>query len=318
METREHVDLWLHGFALLQADSSLVPYFKLGYRDELSRARRSINVTTRLDENYLVLSRRVAALTSAQFVALYFNSWEDLRRGCQRFLRDEGNVRAAGDRETLRLYATLATYFPSSADREWLRLFLESLDDERARFHHNWWLQEQSVRASVRGQAESMWNSRYATAFHRFLRHTSQPGGRVLLALPLGGEGRSIDVGEGDHFIAVTFPKAGEDPRDALIVLAHEAVGAVSNQVVRDNTTPADQQSGEAGRLQTLAAVRGGALLLERVAPDLAVEYRQYYLRAARQTISSNITAQFERVFPLPAALASALAGQVDLVLEGI
>ena len=31
LDTREHVDLWLHGFAMLQDDQSLVPYFRLGY-----------------------------------------------------------------------------------------------------------------------------------------------------------------------------------------------------------------------------------------------------------------------------------------------
>ncbi len=38
VETREHVDLWLHAFALLRPDSSLVPTFALGYADEVQRA----------------------------------------------------------------------------------------------------------------------------------------------------------------------------------------------------------------------------------------------------------------------------------------
>ena len=36
VKTREHVDLWLHGFALLSNDSSAVPLFRRGYRDDLT------------------------------------------------------------------------------------------------------------------------------------------------------------------------------------------------------------------------------------------------------------------------------------------
>ncbi|MBL8958361.1 MAG: hypothetical protein JNJ98_00795 [Gemmatimonadetes bacterium] len=320
VETREHVDLWLHGFAMLLSDSSLVPTFRLGYRSEASQARRASNITTRLDENALVLSRRLtssASLGAAQFLALYFSSWDDLRRGCLRFLRDNGDVRAAYDRESVRMYATLATYFPGSAEREFLRLFLESLDDERTRFHRTWWSQQQAARAGMRGQVAAAW-SNYARAFDRFLRYSGQRSGTVLLTLPLGAEGRTIDVGDDTHFVAVTFPAASDDPRDAVFVMAHEVVGTVSNQVVRDHTTPAEQQSGESGRLSTLAAVRAGAILLERIAPDLTDGYRRYYLRTARQVPGGDVTAQFARIFPLPGPLDQALVRQVDLVLNGI
>ncbi len=318
---REDVDLWLHGFAMLQNDSSLVPTFRLGYRQELSAARRAAGATSLLDGNAMVLSRRIAqnpALASSHFLALYFASWDDLRRGVQRFLRDNGDVRAATSDETLRMYATLRTYFPSAADRDWLRLFVESLDDERRVFFTSWWRRDQATRAGTRSQIETLWTTRQAAAFARFMHGTNQRQGTIVLSPTLGGEGRSIDVGRRDNFIAVTFPAAGAEPAEALYVVAHEAVGSVSNAVVRDNTSPADEASGETGRLLTLAAVRGGALLLERVAPELADGYRTYYLRGARQPISADAKAQFERIFALPPALYAALQKQVDLVLNGI
>lgn len=321
LETREHVDLWLHGFAMLQRDSSLVPYYRLGYRDELSRARRAANVRTELDASALVLTRRVTenpGLVSAQFVALYFATWDDLRRGCERFLRADGNVRAARDQETLRMFATLATYFPTAADRDWLQLFVESLEDERTRFFRGWWQQQQSARTAVRSAVESQWRTKYGPAFARFMRGTSQREGAIVLALPLGGEGRSLDVGRRDNFITVGFPGPGDDPLEALYGVAHEAVGTVSNAVVRDNTSPRDQQTGETGRLSTLAAVRGGATLLSRVAPDLADGYRRYYLRIARQVPGPDVTRQFEAIFALPEGIRTALDHQIDLVLNGI
>jgi hypothetical protein len=321
IETREHVDLWLHGFAMLQTDSSLVPYYRLNYRSQVSDARRAMNVTSRLDANAATLARRLAenpGLVSAQFVALYFASWDDMRRACAQFVRDGGNVNRAWDRETVRMYATLATYFPTSPDREWLRLFVESLDDERTRFYQGWWQQQQSQRASVRGALDAQWRGGYGVAFNRFFHGTNQRTGAILLSLPLGGEGRSLDVGQRDNFITVTYPAPGEDPRDALYVVAHEAVGTVSNTVVRDHTSPNDQRTGETGRLSTLAAVRGGAMMLARVAPDLADGYRRMYLRLARQVPGADVTRQFEAIFPLPEAIRSALEHQIDLVLNGI
>lgn len=319
--TREHVDLWLHGFAMVSADSSLVPTFRLSYRQSASIARQAVGARSLLDDNALVLSRRVAGsptLASAHFVALYFASWDELRRGCERFLRDDGNLRAARDDDALRMYATLNTYFPTAGDRDWLRLFLQSLDDEYRRFFQANWRQTQTERASVRAAIDAAWRDRYAAAFSRFLTGTSQRFGTVLLSPTLGGEGRSLDVGRRDNFIAVTLPAASEDPRDAFYVIAHEVVGTVSNAVVREQTSQADQMSGESGRLSTLAAVRGGAMLLDRIAPELAEGYRRYYLTGARQPLSADVSGQFDRIFALPAHIVTALGRQLDLVLNGL
>lgn len=319
--TREHVDLWLHGFAMLQADSSLVPPFRLSYRQDASQARRAAGATSLLDGNAMALARRLQqnpALASAHFLALYFGSWDDLRRGVQRYLRDGGNVRAAETQDELRMYATINTYFPAAADRDWLRLFVESLDDERGRFFTTWWRQDQGTRAALRTQVEAMWRTRHAAAFARFMHGTGQRRGTIILSPVLEGEGRSIDVGRNDNFITVAYPAPTGDPAEVFYGVAHEAIGVVSNAVVRDNTTPADQASGEAGRLSTIAAVAGGALLLERVAPELADGYRRYYLRGARQAPAGDVTAQFNRIFPLPAPIVTALQRQLDLVLNGI
>jgi hypothetical protein len=323
VESREHVDLWLHGFAMLTGagDSSLVPYFRPGYYNDLSQARRALNASSQLDANAMVLSRRLsenAGLVSAQFLSLYFANWSDLRAGCEHFLRDQGDVRAAPTNEAMRMYATLATYFPTSADRDWLRLFLASLDDERTRFFRGYWAREQASRAAVRAQFVSIWNGRYSSSLGRFMRGANQRRGTVLLSFALGGEGRTLALGQRDNFVAVTFPADVGQSTEVLYTIAHEVVGGVSNAVVRDNASAADQRSGDAGRWTTLAPVRGGLLLLERVAPELSDGYRRYYLRLARQTPSGDVARQFATVFPLPPAILAALERQVQLVLDGI
>ena len=41
VNTRAHIDLWLHGFALLSDDTGRVPMFKRGYASRIARASRA-------------------------------------------------------------------------------------------------------------------------------------------------------------------------------------------------------------------------------------------------------------------------------------
>src|SRR4051812_8458350 len=51
VKTREHVDLWLHGFAMLQEDTTFVPFFKRGYSTNMIVLKNRANVVTQLDAN---------------------------------------------------------------------------------------------------------------------------------------------------------------------------------------------------------------------------------------------------------------------------
>src|SRR5690349_21002964 len=61
VRTSEHVDLWLHGLAMTMDDSSRVPLFRRGYREELRAVRVRANATTRLDAERDRLRARFAA-----------------------------------------------------------------------------------------------------------------------------------------------------------------------------------------------------------------------------------------------------------------
>ena len=49
VKTREHVDLWLHGYALLQEDTTFVPFFKRGYGTNMIVLKNRANVVTQRD-----------------------------------------------------------------------------------------------------------------------------------------------------------------------------------------------------------------------------------------------------------------------------
>jgi len=328
VKTREHVDLWLHGFAMISDDTTRVPFFRRGYRDELTVFKNGVNVATQLDANRERLRSRLAAnrnLVNAQFLGLYFGSWQELREVTQLFVRAEGDPRRANSRELAAAIATLAQYFPTGPDRDWLQLFVSSLDDESEKFYHDYWVQQQRNRAPVLAALDSLWQRQYRPKLQGFLNGTQQPTGDLLLSLPLDGEGRTISgagaVGGGSsaNLVTVTFPARAQDAVEAIYVFAHETAGALAATAVNDNTTPNEKRTGVADRLQSAAAVRTGAMLLQRVAPELVDGYARYYLRSANAaSAGADARAGLAAAFPIPEGLRAAIERQLDVVLGGI
>lgn len=321
IKTREHVDLWLHGYAMLQEDSTLVPFFRRGYRDQMTVLKNRANVITQLDANRDKLRARLLAnpsLVNAQFVPLGFDSWEQMSQMVDTFLQAEGDPNRAVTRETAMEIASLAAYFQSSADRDWLRLFMQSLRDERSRFYHSYWIEQQRERGNVLTVVDSVWQKIYRPKMQTFLNNSGQANGSVLLSLPLDGEGRSESSGKLQNTLTVTFPDTPGQAIDAIYVIAHEAVGTIANRSVTDNITPSEQRNGVADRYTSAAAVRGGAMLLQRVAPDLVAGYARYYLQSARRSVGSDPLASLAAAFPLPDAIRDAIGRQLDVVIGGI
>lgn len=168
-----------------------------------------------------------------------------------------------------------------------------------------------------------VWASTYLPKLRGYLDRTGQGSGDFLLSLPLDGEGRTItgstvSVGPRLNIIATTYPETEAEVVNAVYVFAHEASGAVSAGVVRDNTTPAERREGLEARYQSNALVRGGELLLEKVAPELVDGYARYYLQAAGMSVSSNPRTALASAFPLPPQIVEGLRRQLDIVLGGI
>jgi hypothetical protein len=322
IDTREHVDLWLHSFALLQGDSTRVPFFRRGYRDSVVARRKRANVVSMIDVNRDKLAARFLAfpnLVSAQFVPLYFGTWEETRQSAELFLRNNGDERYAGDLRSQQIIQLFAGYFPSQPDREWLRLFIQAVDDERLKFFSSYWREQQLAHSAVRSTLDSLWRTTYRQRFARFLNNSGADRGSLLLSLPLDGEGRTLDVGQRTRLVAVNFPDAPAEAREALYTFAHEVVSSVTSIAIDDNTSPAEKRSGTGDRYASNALVRGGALLLQRAAPELADGYARYYLRSARVAFTSgDAMAALAAAFPLPDTIRDAIQRQIEVVLGGI
>jgi hypothetical protein len=322
VRTREHVDLWLHAYALLTPDSTLVPYFRRGYVERVGALRRQRGVTNQLDANRSTLLERLkvnpALATSGQFLPLYFESWEQMRQMIELFSRAGGNPGASNDPTTRTYLALLANTFPVGVDREWLRQFAVAVDDESRRFHHDYWTSEMRSRAAVIGRVDTLWQRQWRPALSRFLNNTQQQSGELYLTFALGGEGRTIHFGKQQNAVAVAFPDDHDQADIVLYVFAHEIVGAMASAAIEDNTTPADRRAGTTSRYEQSAAVRAGALLLERTVPAVVPGYMRYYLQQAGRTPPTDPRTMFAQTFAVPDAVRDAITRQLEVILGGI
>ena len=322
VRTAEHIDLWLHALALISEDTTRVRLYRIGYRDSLVVVKNQRNVLTSLDANRPTLAKRLATTggyLSAQFLPFEFANWDAMKYAIERFLQFEGDPRRAPDRETQARVVLIASMFPTSADREWLRLFLAGVLDEQERFFNAEHSRLVRTRASVITSVDSIWQQVYRAKFERFLNNTSQRQGDLLLSLPIGGEGRTATGPNRQTMVAVPFPARSEDAVQVLYVLAHEVTGSLVGTIVTDNTSPADQRAGTADRYVSMGQVQAGAMLLAIIAPELRDGYLRFYLaQAGVRASSADASSVFDRTFALPAALRDALQRQIDIVLSGI
>jgi hypothetical protein len=322
VSTREHVDLWLHGYALLTGDTARVPFFRRGYRQTMRQLKSSRGAYTQLDANADNLSARFRVnpgLVNGQFLPFYFSSFERMQQVTDLFLQTGGDPRATDDPLTRQLFAVLGSTFASGPDRDWLRLFVQSLADENTRFYQAYWDGEQSSRAATRRAVDSVWQRVYRPKLQRFLNDTQQNNGELILSLPLDGEGRTIAYSKQQNSVAVEFPDSPGEAVEAVYVLAHETVNAITATAINDNITPTQQRTGVGASYTANANVRAGAVLLQRAAPELAAGYMRYYLRSAGVTPpAGDPSALFTSTFAIPDAIRDAFTRQLEVVLGGI
>jgi hypothetical protein len=170
----------------------------------------------------------------------------------------------------------------------------------------------------VLDEVDVLWQGTYRPRIQRFLNNTQQAAGDIILSLPLNGEGRSQTSGKQANVMTVTFPDRPADAMEAIYVIAHEAVGTLANTAVIDNITPEQRRTGLGDRYTSAAAVRAGAMLLQRTSPEALDGYMRYYLRSVNRSVGSNLTTSFNTAFSLPDTIRDALNRQLDVVLGGI
>jgi hypothetical protein len=321
---REHVDLWFHGFALLQDDTSTVPIFAPGYRQRMTIYKNTLALHTPLDTAFDKLSSYLRAqpdAVGAQFLALYFNSWEEMARAAGYFLRYEGDPRRPDSREVAAIVALFAQYFPRAEDREFLNRFMGVLDIERGLYFHDWWVNEERARRGGLQRADSLWQSTWRPALQRFLNHTQQQSGDLIVTLTLGGEGRALPAGKLTNQYAIAWPATADSAEVLLFAFAHEAVGGTAQAAISDHLTPAETRAGLGAGFSNAGLVRGGAILVERVQPGFGARYARWYLALMGRAVPADDAAALDALaaaFPMRPEMLASLDRQISIAFSGI
>ena len=84
-----------------------------------------------------------------------------MRQVIQSFIQAGGSIAATNDPTLRQYFALLASSFPSGADREWLRLFVGSLEDERTKFYEDYWVAQNRAHIGLVRAADSLWQGTY-------------------------------------------------------------------------------------------------------------------------------------------------------------
>jgi len=213
------------------------------------------------------------------------------------------------------MMAALGTVYRTESDRSWLKMFALSLTDEHSKFYERYWREQQHALRPTLAAVDSEFSQRYLKQFRSYLRGVQLPTGEIVLSLPLGGEGRSLL--EGQHSVAIGFPASADSSLDAVYEFAHEAIGGVAAEAVRERITPAEFRAGAAAQYESPAKVRGGAMLLQRAVPELVAGYERHYLAEARVRMTgTDVDSVFVRTFPLRQSIIDGMDQRLDAVMK--
>ncbi|MES3034669.1 MAG: hypothetical protein V4813_11795 [Gemmatimonadota bacterium] len=324
IKVREHVDLWLHGYGLVTADTTQLPLFRRGYRDSMIVVRNVARIESRLDTSLTALQQALTAtpaLVNGQFYALHFSNYGTLRVSLQQLTQSKGEVRAIRDRDQQQLVALAANYFGTAPMREFAEQLSVGLESESQRFFHANWLEVQRTRAPVLARADSLWRTAWFPKLAGFLRGSGQRNGEIIVSAVVEGEGRTITTSPtSGPSMVVTLPPSLDRTAEVLYGIVHEAVGTFAAASVTENITPRQKSAGMADRMQTAAAVRAGALLLQRTLPGEVEGYARFYLRVMGRTVPASGSAllALETALPLPQDILETMNKQLDLYLGGL
>lgn len=299
-------DLWYHGLATVgAADYGPLPLYSASHLRTAREAKRAHGVTTPLDSSARALRAAFAGDSSfdaLHFVPLYFVGTDP--GVALRALREALAGRAAASTVPLALAAraaAVARSIPGARNRQALLTFVDALEvewrnvvrDERAMW-------QPSARTLLELQRD--WDSRLAGPLSSYLAATGRSRGTIVVVPALGSEGRIVSLRGGISVVMVgADPVAGVD--DAPLFAAVRELSFALLDALPPASPAAGRDRLAAERDREVAAVRGGELLLEAVAPSLAPSYRRVFMGG----VAGERALTFERGYPLHPGAEAAL-----------
>jgi len=310
-------DLWFHGMAVIGFEGfGPLRMYDTGYAERVRAAKRRRGIyPTLLDRKsarFRVAFYGDSTFEIMHFLPLYFlaPSSDGLLRAIRAIARDSSAADNAGDPATRNAVKAVASLLGSRRQRELLGEFVDALEDERRVFYEDYERESAGARTAQIAKVQQHWNADLAPALAPYLERWRLGNGLIVVSPALGAEGRFVILGRGSApgpVIAVGLPSSPADhdgvPLSAVRELCFPIVHAVIGQ---DAARKLERVAAE--RLSSVAAVRCGALALERYVPALRSSYQTQFLRAAGSPATgAGVDAAFIRVFNLPPAVDAGL-----------
>jgi hypothetical protein len=306
-------DLWFHSLAVLGVTGfGAVPLYAADYAAAAEREKAMRGSHTLLDRRAAALRQALAedsAFEVLHFAPLYFAGSEPVAMlDALQAVAREGPDAAAhlGPAERFGAVA-LGTALPSPAERRLLGELAAALEDEWLRFYRQWSARSATLRARQAEAVAQNWRP-LAVALAPYLARRHLDGGALLLSPALGADGRLFEGdprSSTDNVVAVAVPASDTTAANAVFLAVRElCYPAVRAALAVAGGVGDDRIQGE--RLSGRAAVRCGALLLQRYAPESEAAYERTWLAVTGEP------GLFPAAFPIPEALKTALATEVS------
>lgn len=310
-------DLWFHAMAVIgyEGPGPLPMYDREYTRQVLDAKRRSGVYPTLLDRKATALRNafyRDSAFEVLHFLPLYFlaldaDAFLDAVRA---ITRQDSRALNALDPTTRNAVTALGSVLTTRRERDVLGDFLDALQEERRVFYDDYERESSRSRGQQITRAEQYWNASLAPALAHYLARSHFRNGLILVSPALGAEGRFVNPRRAEErgaVIAVGLPASALTEYTFALSAVRELCFPLVHEVIeRDAGRPENRVAAE--RLSSVAAVRCGALAVERYSPELSTAYQSQFLRAVGSPSSGvNIDAAFTRAFFLPPAIEASL-----------
>lgn len=313
--------LWFHGMALVDAfGPGPNPLYDPAYPGEIRRRKVEAGLgSTSLDRRagyFRGAFRRDPAFEVFHFLPLYFTqagrgevfSALEVLAGAE-----EGIPRGVTTRSAFGVAATGAS-LPTPAQRRVLGEFVQVLQEEWVEFYQSHWQRATEQRRAAQQTLQALWVEEFQPALVSPLQTMGFSGGTVILAQPIGAEGRIFSGSPrstSDNVLVVSTPTELREAPFAAYAMLRELsfpfVRRVMAKVSRRTVDPNEEE-----KVAADAAVQVGALLLEQYLPDRLPDYRRFFLSRAVSSSPAGPTGSatdtaFQDAFPLAATLKVAL-----------
>lgn len=314
-----HVDLWFHGLAVTGYEGfGPLRFYDEAYAASVRGAKQELGVyPTALDEQaarFRDAFENDSTFEVFHFLPLYFAG--ATRRAMLSALETVSRARGTVQIEdaTVRFGASVAaTVLTSPEQREVLGDFVGALQEEWEAFFNVHWADASRQNLETLSAVQNGWDSVLGPKLASYLSTEVLERGLIIAAPPLGPEGRIFEgdpANPNDNIVAVRL-RAGHTDLTLFSAVREMCYPVVRRALESSGVEGRDRVAAE--RQSSRTAVRCGAMLLERLAPELVQRYQAAFPTLAPSGAGAEeLKQEFLRAYPIDPGIEAALARELE------